>query len=150
MIKDVTYEEVIPLWNKLWEQRVSPIEPVSAMRLPTKEELAIDPSIRCYHDDIDSATFLGIYDGKRLVAVNSFHRVGGMSRSRGLYVEPEYRGQGYGYHLLRETWRRCVVKPLWSYPKYEALHVYVNAGFRVVSDPIYDPIENKTNYYVVH
>jgi GNAT superfamily N-acetyltransferase len=119
------------------------------MRLPTKQELAINPLMRCYLDDVDDATFLGIYEGKQLVAVNSFHRVGGTSRSRGLYVEPEFRNRGYAYHLLRETWRQCVVKPLWSYPNATALPVYLKAGFRVVSESIYDPIEKKTNYYVV-
>ena len=128
----------------LWAERVSPIEPTSAMILPA------DLKGREYSNLIGEPVFLGMYKNGELIAVNSFHEVGeNLERSRGLFVLPEHRGFGYGTLLLQETlsWRNPD-KIMFSFPKEEAVTSYIRAGFKVVSEKLYDPIEKKFNYYV--
>ena len=142
-IQEITYQECLPLWSLLWANRVSPIEPTSAMLLPN------DPmGQRVYSNIIGSPIFLGVYDNDTLVGVNSYHTVGNQTRSRGLYVRGSHRGQGIGELLLRETIKRT--NQVWSYPKQEALNVYLKAGFKLYSEAIVDDIENKTNFYVTY
>jgi GNAT superfamily N-acetyltransferase len=141
MIREITYEECLPLWQLLWASRVSPIEPTSAMAFPW------DVKVREYTKNIGTPTFLGYFDGDLLVGVNSFHQVDNMYRSRGLYVLGSHRKKGIGEALLRATIQRAP-KHVWSYPKMEALSVYQKAGFNLVGEPVYDEVEGKTNQYV--
>lgn len=141
MIREITYQECLPLWQLLWAGRVSPIEPTSAMAIP------FDPQEREYSDDIGTPIFLGYFDGEDLVGVNSYHRVNNFYRSRGLYVKGSHRRQGIAQKLLAETIERCPTG-VWSYPKVEAVSVYLAVGFMEISLPVFDPVENKTNQYV--
>jgi len=145
----LTYEEILPYWKELWKDRVSPIEPMSAMVLPEP------PWTMSFTDKYSDPVFLGTYDysTKKMVAVNSFHLVENTVRSRGLYVIPEKRGHKLGECLLKLTLQMTrdlyPGKVIWSYPKQEALSTYKRAGFIELSSPIFDLIENKTNYYVI-
>ncbi len=143
-IQEITYEQCLTLWQLLWVDRVSPIEPTSAMKLPRFA------TTREYSDLIGEPTFLGAFWDDQLVGVNSLHSVGEhQMRSRGLYVLPEFRSKGIATKLLKETIARNPLdKILWSYPKDKALPTYVRAGFRVITDRIYDATEDKWNYYV--
>lgn len=142
-IRSIDYQECLPLWQQLWATRVSAIKPTSSMLLPA------DTTVRSYTDVIGEPTFLGVFDGSYLVGVNSFHDVGEQQRSRGLFVLPEYRGHGIGLWLLKSTLsHHDSDKIMFSYPRDSALTTYLNAGFRVVGDKIYDYLEHKFNYYV--
>ena len=140
-IKQITYEECLVLWKMLWVERVSPIEPTSAMLFNPKSEE------RIYSNKIGNPIFLGAYEDDILVGVNSLHEIENTTRSRGLYVLGEHRGKGIANRLLLETIYRSK-NMIWSYPKLEALHVYTHAGFNISSAKIFDPIENKSNFYV--
>lgn len=140
-IKPIQFEECLQLWNVLWANRVSPIEPTSAMMLT-------DKPTRKYSMDIGEPTFLGAFVGNELVGVNSMHYIDGTTRSRGLYVKPEYRGNGTGVELLKRTVDLSADLPCWSYPKKEALNTYLRAGFKQVSDFFWDETEKKWNCYV--
>lgn len=148
MIKVVSFEQCMRVWSTTWQSMSSPILPQSCMRLPSRDELNNKPGMFFYSLDIDTPVFLGIHEDKKLVAVNSFHRVDGTTRTRGLFVLPEYRGRGYGMKLLRDTWNRSVVFPVWDFPTEEELPVYLKAGFRQVSGPLEGVFEGDTNYYV--
>jgi GNAT superfamily N-acetyltransferase len=145
--REISYEQCLTLWKLLWANRVSPIEPVSAMALPT------DFNKREYSKDIGSPTFIGAFDGDQLVGVNSFHRVDDQVRSRGLYVLGSHRGNGLGSFLLMCTLEMALAKYpmalIWSFPREEAIASYERAGFELVSDMIDDPVENKRNCYAV-
>jgi GNAT superfamily N-acetyltransferase len=143
-LHEISYDKCLPLWEQLWNARVSPIEPTSAMILPE------DRTIRAYSNEIGPPTFLGVFDGSYLIGVNSYHDVGEQQRSRGLFVLPEYRGQGVGLWLLKETLsRRDPNKLMFSFPKEQALTTYTRAGFKVTSERMFDFHENKANYYVM-
>jgi GNAT superfamily N-acetyltransferase len=143
-IQEITYDQCLTLWQLLWETRVSPIEPTSAMKLPTFA------TTREYTSIIGEPIFLGAFLDDKLVGVNSIHLVDAhQMRSRGLYVLPEYRSKGIATKLLKASIaRRPADKILWSYPKEEALPTYVRAGFRCITDRIYDATEGKWNFYV--
>jgi GNAT superfamily N-acetyltransferase len=142
MIREIKYQECLPLWQLLWAGRVSPIEPTSAMAFP------FDVNVREYTQNIGTPTFMGYFDGDLLVGVNSYHTVDNFYRSRGLYVLGSHRKQGIGEALLRATIERTE-RPVWSYPKIEAMSVYLKAGFTETGEPVYDDIEGKTNQYVI-
>lgn len=144
MIRDITFEQCLELWEILWKDRVSPIEPASAMILVTPDDVT-----RKYSNDIGPTTFTGFYDGDLLVGVNSFHRIDATIRSRGLYVRDSHRGKGIAGQLLGEAIRRAPEGAVvWSYPKDTALPVYLKAGFEHYIGPLEDKIENKVNHYV--
>lgn len=142
-IKEIQFDECLVLWKKLWASRVSPIEPTSAMIFNEK-----DFSLRAYSSNIKKPVFLGAFVGSSLVGVNSFHEIDDTTRSRGLYVDPNFRGNKIGELLLRET---ILLSPssCWSFPKKEALSTYLRAGFKQASEIMYDPTEEKYNCYVI-
>lgn len=142
-IQEITYEQCLTLWNQLWANRVSPIEPTSAMTFSHTSQ-------RSYTTNVGTPTFLGAFVNEQLVGVNSIHDVDeNQQRSRGLFVLPEFRSNGIATKLLKATIAcRKPGRCLWSYPKDSALPTYVRAGFRVITDRIYDPVEDKWNYYV--
>jgi GNAT superfamily N-acetyltransferase len=149
MISDISYEECLTLWNLLWSSRKTPIEPTSHMILRSQEQIDTSNSIYAYSNDIGDPTFLGYFLDGRLVGVNSYHRIDTTIRSRGLYVLDSYRGKGIANQLLGEVIRRAKIDSMvWSFPKDSALSVYLRVGFELNSLACYDPLDQKTNYYV--
>jgi GNAT superfamily N-acetyltransferase len=130
MIREITFDEIYEVWaHKLWPGRKSLIESNSAM---------------CFLGGYDMAnmhtkpTFFGWFDNNNLVGVNSGHgTLQDGYRSRGLYVEPSYRGRGFGVQLLRATLQRARDERshyCWSYPKKESQRTYEKAGFKLVTE----------------
>lgn len=138
-IKEIGWELIKPVWEeKLWPKRKSAIEPYSAMVCP----LDLDN----YPFDIDEyntrfahqpAYFFGAFLDDELVGVNSGHgtryeRINDIRsvRSRGLWVDPEHRGNGLGQKLLR-----AIEQPfdgwdmVWSLPRMSALRTYEAADY---------------------
>lgn len=142
-IKEIQFDECLDMWKKLWASRVSPIEPTSAMIFNES-----DFSSRAYSSNIKKPVFLGAFVNGVLAGVNSFHEIDSTTRSRGLYVDPTYRGNKIGELLLRETILRSP-SSCWSFPKQEALSTYLRAGFKQASEIMYDSTEEKYNCYVM-
>lgn len=145
MIKEISYEECLPVWNVLWADRKTKIEPISFMKFPIIVNNSYDYAAR---ENISSPIFLGYFDKQTLVGVNSLHNVEDTTRSRGLFVFPQYRNQGIGTILLKRTIDLATGDFIWSFPKKEALNAYLSSGFELASEPIYDSLECKTNFYV--
>lgn len=138
MFEELTFEEILPFWRQLWAQRRSAIEPMSCMTL--NREYSLETSNPYYY---------GFKLNDRIVGVNSIHDILNTSRSRGLYVLPEFRHQGIGEKLIRHGIERATFPTLWSFPKEEALAVYLKCGYSNYSDWIHDPTEKKLNRYVI-
>ena len=130
LIKEVDFATIEYVWrNKLWPGRPSLIEPYSAMMF--------------MHDRYDVTfasrprVFLGGYIDDKLIAVNSLHLSEKyMARSRGIWVDPEFRNNGYGTQLLCETNAKALelkANAIWSFPRKGSFTTYKNAGYVRIS-----------------
>lgn len=130
MIKLLDWSTIESIWcNYLWPNRTSKIEPNSAMSYKSGYDMynmTTDPS------------FFGYYINDKLVGVNSGHSCSNNTyRSRGLWVDPEYRNKGIGRQLLLETInqaKREGSNMIWSFPKRTSWKTYNSVGFKLSSD----------------
>jgi len=130
MLIKLEWKKIYYIWsNHLWPNR-SVIEPTSAM---------------CYLNGYDIVnmqslpTFFGYTINDKIVAVNSGHACSNQNnyRSRGLWVDPNYRGQGIAQKLLKATieqGHREEFNQIWSYPRQSSWPTYQAVGFKLSSD----------------
>lgn len=82
--------------------------------------------------------FYGIEQNGDIVGVNSVHMChDGLARSRGLWVDSNWRGYGFGQQLLKhgiEIARQNGASGIWSYPRRASWTTYYSSGFTLVSD----------------
>ena len=132
-IELLIWREISKIWEtKLWPGR-SDIKSMSSMTDTFTYDLSIYEKYK--------PEFYGIIDTDihEVVGVNSGHQTAdGIFRSRGLYVDPAYRGRGLGISLLRYTIHRAKechgCHTVWSYPKDTALKTYTSVGFVPYTD----------------
>ena len=83
-------------------------------------------------------TFFGVYDKNKLVGVNSGHRTKDKEyRSRGLWVDPDYRGKKIGKILLQSTINKSIEEGcdlVWTLPRQSSMPTYNSVGFEKQSD----------------
>jgi GNAT superfamily N-acetyltransferase len=131
--KKITFNQVLSVWKeKLWPDRSSAIEPMSAMTWPFEgDPQPINMSIFEFEP-----TFWGVYIDNQLVGVNSGHRTSDTQyRSRGIWVDPAHRGKGVAQQLFMMTEYQAQVENcemIWSIPRKTALSAYTNFGFQTV------------------
>lgn len=130
MIEEISWPEIEKIWKKkLWPNRITPIEPTSAM---------------CFLGDYDmnnmivTPTFFGYFVKGKLVGVNSGHQCpkSNSYRSRGLWVDPKHRGKGIGKILLNVTIAEGFNSGhnmIWSYPRKSSWSTYKSVGFKLES-----------------
>jgi GNAT superfamily N-acetyltransferase len=147
-VQQITFQEILPIWqNKLWPNRVSKIETHSAMTWPYTHP------VQPYSMDVFNypATFFGIVDQDTLVAVNSGHLTTQQEyRSRGLWVDPDYRGMGLAQIILLATINEAKkegASMIWSIPRLTALPAYERVGFKTVGDRVDEGVEFGPNIY---
>jgi GNAT superfamily N-acetyltransferase len=149
-IQQITFEEILPIWTtKLWPNRVSKIETHSAMTWPyTHYSEPYCMKVFSY-----TAYFYGIYDDDDgiLIGVNSGHLTSKTEfRSRGLWVDPFYRGQKLAQKLLLaaiEQAKHSNATMIWSIPRLTALPAYEKVGFKTVGDQVDEGVEFGPNIY---
>jgi len=146
MTVEIDFDTIESIWkNKLWPGRET-IRPVSSINYYKETNLQV------YNLEYSKPVFLGLYIDKELVGVNSGHMVNRFEyRSRGLWVNPQYRKKGIGSALLDETIkhaRQQGCKYIWSLPRKPSLSVYTKVGFVKVSDWINENVEFGPNCYV--
>jgi GNAT superfamily N-acetyltransferase len=143
IVKEISFEEVKPLWNLLWPNR--DLRPLSSMTFPSGYNMAIY--------DRYKPTFFGAYIDEILVGVNSgFKSSQSHYRSRGLYTLPAYRGKGIGVSILTKTidqarYENCEM--IWTLPRKESFSVYKRAGFEQVTDWFSEGMDYGINCYAV-
>jgi GNAT superfamily N-acetyltransferase len=150
-VQQITFQEILPIWqNNLWPNRVSKIETHSAMTWPHTH-----PN-QPYSMDVFNhpATFFGIYDLDKLIAVNSGHLTTQQEyRSRGLWVGSDYRGLGLAQIILLATIDQAKkegAKMIWSIPRLTALTAYERAGFKTVGNRVDEGVEFGPNIYCAY
>ena len=134
-IQKLAFEQILPVWSThLWPDRESAIETHSAMTWPFEGDSA-DIDMTIFERE---ATFWGIWLDGQLVGVNSGHQTTDLHyRSRGLWVDPYYRGRGLAQLLFTMTeWqaREEGAEMIWSIPRKTALRSYTSYGFETVGD----------------
>lgn len=144
--KIVAFEDVLPIWkNQLWPNRESAIETHSAMTW----QKSYDMKVFNY-----APHFFAAYDGEKIVGVNSGHRTSETEfRSRGLWVDPEYRGNGIGILLLELISSMAETEGAtmcWSIPRVTALKTYLEAGYEAVGMPFDEKMEFGPNIYAIN
>ena len=128
MIKKISASDIFPIWaKKLW---------------PGRQEIK-SHSAMCFLQGHDMrnikypATFFGYYVDGVLAGVNSGHGTVNGYRSRGLWVDEQYRGRGIGRSLLLATieqGKEEYFDMVWSLPRQPSWPVYASAGFVLASD----------------
>jgi|TARA_R110002153_G_scaffold37274_4_gene109525 GNAT superfamily N-acetyltransferase len=147
-IERLNFNAIKNIWGKdLWPNRSSAIETHSAMTWPFEgDPEPIDMNIFNY-----PATFWGAYLDNKLVGVNSGHKTTDeLYRSRGIWVDPEYRKRGVSQMLFLLTAHQAKIEGceiLWSIPKKIALPAYTKFGFETVGDYIVTET-SEANIYV--
>lgn len=132
-IERLNFDTIKNIWEKdLWPNRTSAIETHSAMTWPFEgNPEPIDMNVFTYEP-----TFLGAYIDNELVGVNSGHRTTNEQyRSRGIWVDPDYRKRGVSQMLFLMTAHQAKVEGcemLWSIPRKTALPAYAKFGFETV------------------
>ena len=133
----LNFKTIESIWStKLWPSRTSAIESHSAMTWPFEGNPdSIDMDIFNY-----PATFWGVYLDNKLLGVNSGHKTTDEQyRSRGIWVNPEYRKRGVAQMLFLMTAHQAKIEGcemLWSIPRKTALPAYTKFGFETVGDYI--------------
>lgn len=148
VVQQITFEQILPIWkNKLWPNRVSPIETHSAMTWSSfHPNQPYDINVFTY-----PVYFFGSYNNDRLIGVNSGHLTSPTEfRSRGLWVDPEFRGMGLAKQLLEKTIQQAIqsnASLIWSLPRMSSLRAYTGAGFTTVGEVINEGVEFGPNIY---
>ena len=133
-IRAITFEQCSKIWaEKLWPGRKH-IEPASAMvYAPENPEMQYD-----MRNMELPQVFLGLFIDDTIVGVNSGHFCGDKSfRSRGLWVDENFRHRGFGIQLLASTiaYARALQSPfIWSYPRFTSRKTYELVGFKITSN----------------
>ena len=147
-LERLDFNTIKTIWeNNLWPNRSSAIETHSVMTWPYEgNPEQYDMEIFNY-----PATFWGAYLDNKLVGVNSGHRTTEEQyRSRGIWVDPEYRKRGVAQMLFLMTAHQAKVEGsemLWSIPRKNALPAYIKYGFQSVGDYIVTET-SEANIYV--
>ena len=147
-LERLDFNTIKTIWeNNLWPNRSSAIETHSVMTWP------YEGNPEQYDMDIFNypATFWGAYLDNKLVGVNSGHKTTDKQyRSRGIWVNPEYRKRGVAQMLFLMTAHQAKVERcemLWSIPRKTALTAYTKFGFETVGDFIVTET-SEANIYV--
>lgn len=131
-IKEISFNDIIPLWSELWMHCLDNVKPVNTCTFLLAEgydaKIPYEPPI-----------FLGAFDGGKLIGGNSVYRSApsGFMRSRGLFVDSRYRGFGIGTSLIQESEkyaRLAACSVLWGYPRFSGIHLWCRQGFRTVGE----------------
>lgn len=142
----VDFETILPIWKeKLWPNRESEIKSMSSMMYQGGYDMSIYEKYE--------PTFFAVYNVvNEIVGVNSGHRTSNdLYRSRGIWVDPRYRGNGIAGVLFCSLFGQAMkekCKAVWSVPRKDALQAYEKVGFKKTSDFFDEGMEFGPNCYV--
>ena len=137
MISEITFEEIFPMWEKLWPGRDS-IRPSTSM-IDWEDTDMMLYQYAAEGKEHYAPVFFGIHathpetNRQVLIACNSGHQTSPTRyRSRGLYVMPKFCRRGLAQALLTHTInyaRDRGFETVWSLPRETALKTYESVGF---------------------
>lgn len=129
--KRVEYPDILPYWEMLWPGRDHSVYSSMLMRGGIDHHIKDEYKHRCWiaFDDTNMRT-AGVMAGHKSESL--------CYRTRGLWVNPAYRGQGVAQGLfalaeLQAKNEHC--RWLWSYPRLSALPAYMKSGYEPYGEP---------------
>ena len=130
MIKDITWEEILPFWELLHPSR----HQKKFAKMTFKRELKWDVP-----EENLNINFFGEFNNNILCGVYSTHMTpNNLLRSRGIVVLSEYRKQGIATRLAKQAIKNCNLlncDGVWAYPRVgSSLNAHLQAGYKQVSD----------------
>lgn len=142
MIIEISFEQIIPFWQRLWPWHSEhTLEAYSYMQYGGGY-FALDY--------IPDSTYFALLVDDNIVGVNSGHTTpDNLYRSRGLWIEKEYRGKGLGVPLLTAAITKAQqlnCDGVWSFPRDTSRKTYEAAGFNITSDWIISEHNIKNAY----
>jgi GNAT superfamily N-acetyltransferase len=129
--KSLSFEEIAPFWHRLWSNNPANVKPVNtATFMYTYGINGFDKRI-----PFGPVNFFGIVCDDQVVGVFSTYKSSETywMRARGLWVEPAYRGRGFGKALIEEAKRNAIRAGcdfLWAYPRCETWPMWEQLGFK--------------------
>lgn len=146
VVEECRFEDVLPIWQtKLWPGRVSKIESHSAMKwlggidLDLMNAPAFFCRLRLSDNNPNSAhsgRVIGVLSGHfgGLIELDGKKEVRSY-RTRGLFVEPEFRGLGAAGLLMSATLseaKRQTCEVAWTFPRQSVMPAYQKMGFKMI------------------
>ena len=130
MIKDITWEEILPFWELLHPGR----NQKKFAKMTFKRELKWDVP-----EENLNINFFGDFNNNIICGVYSTHMTpNNLLRSRGIVVLSEYRKQGIATRLAKQAIKNCNLlncDGVWAYPRVgSSLNAHLQAGYKQVSD----------------
>lgn len=144
-IIETNFEAAYEIWSQnLWKGRSSPIRGTSSLCFRGGHDLS-------YHRN-PAVFFLACAGGVASPAgiVSGFQTGPGYFRCRGLFVFPQYRGNGIAQALLRKISQAGSVSGnsyLWTMPRKESWRAYEKFGFTLDSDWFEEKMEFGPNAF---
>lgn len=143
MIKEISFEEIKPFWEKLWPDIdvYNDTEYVSLYECEYVEDIFF--KLKRHSPRSIPAMFLAYFlDDKIVGVVNGYKTATDFFRIRGLWVEEDFRDQNIATRLMTyiESYALSLnCTTLWTIPRKTALGFYKNYGFIQTTDfVIYD------------
>lgn len=130
MILQITFEQILPFWKKLWPNRASPIRPTN----PIDYMGVWNPQLEKV-----TPTFFALMELGVVFGVNSLHpsTTDWLCRSRGIWIQENARFQNAGRELMTFTENEAArqgFKYIWSMPRKEAFGFYQKMGYKQTTD----------------
>ena len=141
-----TFQDIKNIWNeKLWPNRKSIIKEISSMQYLGGYDMTIYEKYK--------PTFFIVGHRDTIVGVNSGHRTKDrLYRSRGIWVDPEFRRYGVAQILFDMTEKQAKKEncdAVWSMPRKSALPAYEKFGFVKQGDFFDEGVEFGPNCWVL-
>jgi GNAT superfamily N-acetyltransferase len=142
MIIEISFDKIVPFWLRLWPwHSEQTLEAYSYMQYGGGY-FALDY--------IPDTTYFALLVDDKIVGVNSGHTTpDNLYRSRGLWIEKQYRGKGLGVPLLTASVakaRQLKCDGVWSFPRDTSRKTYEASGFIITSDWIISEHNIKNAY----
>tara|TARA_B100000686_G_scaffold336699_1_gene406900 strand:+ start:1822 stop:2886 length:1065 start_codon:yes stop_codon:yes gene_type:complete len=134
--KTISFKQIQQGWSRLWPGRIT--NPTNPWDLTENYSIQEQGAI------LGDPTFFGVYDGDKLIGVNSGYKTSDINyRSRGLWVHKPYRRRKVSSLLLYNTIKKAEQEgatTIWTCPKEESVKAYESSGFNIVSKKLGPPL----------
>jgi GNAT superfamily N-acetyltransferase len=128
VIKDIDFQTILPIWkNKLWPERNSVIEPISAINISGEIDgsiIEINPTPHFFSFQING----------EICAVTSVHQTNSNEyRLRGTWVDETYRGCGHGKKLIKYVLDLYLQSggTVWTMSREDSVRFYEKMNFQL-------------------